>query len=122
MVIRARENIFGAWAFLIGVVLAIVVGGFTQTKINPVVVLILLALGFIVGLFVAQKDSGTFLLAAVSLVLVSYVGISSIVLNAALLGIDVWRFISASLGSLIILLVPATIVVAIKTMFAIAQS
>jgi len=62
------------------------------------------------------------LLAAVSLVLVSYVGISSIVLNAALLGIDVWRFISASLGSLIILLVPATIVVAIKTMFAIAQS
>ncbi len=123
MVIRARENLFGAWAFLIGVVLAIIVGAATPSRVNhPVILGILAVLGIIVGLVVAEKDAQTFLLAAVSLVIVSFAGASSLALSAVILGIDISKVISSALGALIVLLVPATIVVAIKTMFAIAQS
>ncbi|MDO8564004.1 MAG: hypothetical protein Q7R87_03265, partial [Nanoarchaeota archaeon] len=78
--IRAKENLVGAWAFLIGVVLAIIVGIvtgiFTSVSVTPLVLGILSILGLFVGFFVAEKDISTFLIASISLVVVSYIGIS----------------------------------------------
>lgn len=123
MVIKARENLVGAWAFLIGTVLAILIGIFSSSyKISPVFLGILALLGIIVGYFVSEKDVQTFLLAAVALVIVSYSGISGLVINAAVLGFEIGRFVSAILGALIALFVPATIIVALKTVFSIAKS
>ena len=121
MAIRARENLIGAWAFLIGVVLAISVGFFAGSKINPLIMLILSILGIIVGISVSEKDVQTFLLASVSLVLVSYAGISGLVLGAAVSGIDLGKIISYVLQTLLALFVPATIIVAIKTVFSISK-
>ena len=121
MVIKARENVFGAWAFSAGIVLAILVGIFAGDRINPYFVWGLVGLGIIVGLFVAQKDVQTFLLASVSVVIVSYVGISGMVLNAAIKGVQIGTLISSVLGALLMLFVPATIVVAIKTVFSISK-
>jgi putative effector of murein hydrolase LrgA (UPF0299 family) len=121
MAIRARENVFGAWAFLAGVVLSILVGIFARSSINPYIIWILAALGIVVGYFVAEKDVQTFLLASVSLVIVSYVGVSGMVLNAAISGGQIARVISSILSTLLILFVPATIIVALKTVFSISN-
>ena len=87
MPIRARENVIGAWAFLIGVILAVVVGIFAGSNINPIILGVLALLGLVVGYFVAEKNIQTFLLAAVSLVIVSFAGIQGLVLSAAVLGV-----------------------------------
>lgn len=121
MVIRARENVVGAWAFLAGIILCVLVGVFAGDKINPYIVWILFGLGLVVGYFVAEKDVRIFLIASVSVVIVSYVGISGMVLNAAIKGIQIGPMISSVLGTLLILFVPATIVVALKTVFSISR-
>ncbi len=124
--IRSEENLIGARAFLIGVILAVIVGLFTGSQIfslyTPLILSILSILGLIVGFFVAEKDVQTFLIASVSLVLVSYAGISGLVLGAAISGFSIGKIISAVLQALLALLVPATIVVALKTVFSISRS
>lgn len=121
MPIKSRENLFGAWAFLIGIVLAVLVGLFAGSKINPLILGILAVLGLVVGFFVATKDVQTFLIASVSLVLVSFAGIQGLVLAAAIRGIEIGKILSSVLGTLLVMFVPATIVVALKTVFALAN-
>ncbi|MCX8159025.1 MAG: hypothetical protein N3D20_01900 [Candidatus Pacearchaeota archaeon] len=121
MVIKARENVFGAWAFSIGIILSILVGLLASNKISPYISWGLALLGIIVGFFVAEKDVQTFLLASVSVVIVSYVGISGMVLNAAIGGLNMGKAISSVMAALLNLFVPATIVVAIKTVFSISK-
>ena len=129
MPIRSRENLIAAWAFLIAVILA-VVGGLVTTLIgqdnetaNQSLMGLLSILGLIVGYFVAEKDVKTFLFASVSLVIVSFAGIQGGVLSAAILGIvNVNKLITNVLGALMFLFVPATIIVALKTVFSIARS
>jgi hypothetical protein len=121
MPIRSRENLIGAWAFLIGIVLAVGVGLIARNKINPWILGVLALLGIVVGYFVAEKDVQTFLIASVSLVIVSFAGIQGLVLSAALVGIDIGNMISSVLGTLLVLFVPATVVVALKTVFSIAN-
>lgn len=122
MVITSRENLLGAWTFLGGVVLAVLVGLFTQEKINPFILGILAFLGVVVGFSVAEKDVRTFLLASVSLVIVSYSGISGVFLNAAIGNFGIGQYVFTILGALMTLFVPATIVVAVKTVFSLARS
>ncbi|MEK6855931.1 MAG: hypothetical protein AABX66_02110 [Nanoarchaeota archaeon] len=124
--IRAKENLIGAYAFLIGLVLAVIVGVlaglFIEIKITPLILGILALLGILVGFFVADNDIQTFLMASVSLVLVSYLGISGLLVGAAFSGIEVGHIISSVLQTLLAMFVPATIVVALKSVFSIASS
>jgi len=122
MALRYRENVIGAWAFLVGIILAIIVGLVTQDKINTGVQIILLVLGLVVGYFVAEKDVKTFLLASVSLVVVSYAGMQGMFLNAAISGTGMLKTLSHILGALLTMFVPATIIVALKTVFSISKS
>ena len=129
MPIRSQENLIAAWAFLIAVILA-VVGGLVTTLIgqnnetaNQSLMGLLSILGLVVGYFVAEKDVKTFLFASVSLVIVSFAGIQGGVLSAAILGIvNVNKLITNVLCALMFLFVPATIIVALKTVFSIARS
>jgi hypothetical protein len=123
--IRARENVVGAYAFLIGLIVSLVVGIFTgiwHLTVTPAILGVLALLGIIVGLFVAEKDIQTFLLASVSLVLVSYTGISGLLLGASFSGFEIGRMIASILQALLSLFIPATIVVAVKSVFSIAKS
>jgi len=122
MVIRSQENLIGAWAFLVGVLLAVLVGLVASTLMGPIIIGILAIFGIVIGYFVAEKDVQTFLLAAVSLVIVSYTGISGLFIGSSISGISVGKVISAILQTLLALFVPATIVVALKTVFSIAKS
>ncbi len=122
MPIRARENLFGAWAFLIGIILAVLVGIFAGARTNPLVLGILALIGIVVGFFVTERDVQTFLLASVSLVIVSFAGIQGLVLSAAVIGINIGQLVASILGALLVLFVPATIIVALKTVFSLAKS
>ncbi len=124
MAIRAKENLIGAQVFLVGVVVATVGGVILSMgySVNPIILALLALLGLVAGFAVNVNDNvGTkFLLVAVSLVIVSFAGqqgLSTIALGSIRIG----EIISSTLAGLLALLVPATIVVAIKTLFTLAQ-
>ena len=127
MVIKSQENYAGAWAFLIGVVLAILIG--LSTTLIPIPALaeysaeiygILVVLGIVVGfLNVTGKDSQTFLLAGAVLVIVSKFGMESV--TGSLIGIGIGDAVSSTFAALLALFVPATIIEALKTVFSITN-
>ena len=123
MAIRSRENVVSAWAFLIGVVLALVGGMLSALfgELNPFVLGLLLILGLVIGFIgVSPNDISKFMTSSVSLVIVSYAGTAG-VRNIEFLNWEVGNIVSSTLGSLLVLLVPATIVVAIRSLFSISQ-
>ena len=127
MALKSKENSVGAWAFLIGVVLAIIIG--LSTTLVPIPLLItfsaqiyaiLVLLGIFVGFMnVTGKDSQTFLLAGTVLVIVSRFGMDGV--TGSLIGIGVGDAVSSVFGALLTLFAPATIIVALKTVFSIAK-
>ncbi len=127
MGLRAQENVIGAWAFLIGVVLAIVIGISTSfvsipflTKYNASIYGILTLLGVVVGFTnVTGKESQTFLVAGAVLVIVSKFGMESV--SGSFIGVGIYDLVSSIFGALLALFVPATIIVALKTVFSIAN-
>ena len=120
--VKSKENLIGAWAFLIGVILAVIIGFFQKylSTINNSLYALLVILGLIVGLLnVADKDVMTFLLASLSLVIVSGLGQYTLAFIAQ---IPVLSSLSAVLSALLVMFVPATVIVALKAVFAIAKS
>jgi len=123
MAIRSRENVAGAWAFLIGIVLALLGGMLSALfgHLNPIVLGLLLLCGVIIGFIgVAPNDINKFLTAGVSLVIVSYAGTAG-VRNIEFLNWEIGNIVSSTLGALLVLLVPATIIVAVRSLFSISQ-
>ena len=120
MPIKSRENLIGAWAFLFGIILA-VVGLFAGENTSPIILGILAILGLVVGFSVSEKNVQTFLFASVSLVIVSFAGMQGLVLSAAVMGISIGKIVASILGTLLVLFVPAAIIVSLKTVFSIAS-
>jgi uncharacterized membrane protein len=124
----AKENSLGAWAFLIAVVLAVAIGVFTslipipELKIySSLIYFVLVILGVIVGASIntSGHDSQTFLITGAILVIVSKFGMESVI--SSLIGIGIGDTVSSIFASLLALFVPATIIVAIKTVFGLAK-
>lgn len=127
MALKSKENSVGAWAFLVGVVLAIIIGLSTTlisipalTTYSKQIYAILVILGIVVGfLNVTGRDSQTFLISGTVLVIVSRFGMDSV--QGSLIGIGVGDAASSVFGALLALFAPATIIVALKTVFSIAK-
>ena len=127
MGLKSRENYVGAWAFIIGVILAILIGISTTlisipvlTRYSAQIYGILVILGLMVGfLNVGGKDSQTFLTTGAILVIVSRFGMESV--TGSLIGIGIGDAVSSIFGALLVLFVPATIIVALKTVLSIAN-
>lgn len=128
MAIRSQENSLSAWSFLVGVILAIIIG--LSTTLIPIPALtiysaqiyaILVILGLTVGfsINVAGKDSQTFLITGAVLVVVSKFGMESV--TGSLIGIGVGDTVASVFAALLALFVPATIIVALKTVFGLAR-
>ena len=79
----------------------------------------------ILGLFVGfsintqAKDSQTFLVAGVILVIVSKFGMESV--TGSLIGIGIGDVVTSTFSALLALFVPATIIVAIKNVFSVSK-
>jgi len=127
MVIRSKENVFGAWAFVAGVVLALIIGISTSlvsipilTEYSAEVYGVLVLLGLTIGFVnVNIRESKNFLMTGTILVIVSKFGMESV--QGSLIGIGVGDVVSSIFGALLALFVPATIIVALKSAFSIAN-
>jgi hypothetical protein len=121
--VRSKENLIGAYSFLVGVVLAVLVGILQQSlsiaKTNSLPYAILVLLGIILGFCnFNDKDSLTFLIASLSLVIVSGFGQTALVYVAT---VPILSSLSSVLSALMVMFVPATIIVALKTVFSISN-
>ena len=101
---KKKGSLLGAWAFLIGVILAIIFGFITVIAWLPWVLVII---GIIVGLLnITDVETQPFLLAGTVLVIVSYFG--GMIFGPI-------TFLGNILDNLLMLFVPATIIVALKS-------
>jgi hypothetical protein len=127
MTLRSKENSLGAWAFLVGVILAIIIG--VSSALIPIpametysaqIYAILVILGIIIGFMnVSGKDTQTFMIAGAVLVIVSRFGMDSV--TGSIIGIGIGDAVSSVFAALLGLFVPATIIVALKAVFSIAK-
>ncbi len=102
----------GKWAFLLGVLLAMIFASLGTMR--PEVVSVLVVIGLIVGLLnVNSEEVRAFLLSGIALIIASAFGQNSI---------GVFPILERMLDALLIIFVPATIVVAIKNVFTIAAN
>lgn len=109
---KAKSNLVGAWAFLIGIVLAVV---FALINVAGLwwIGWIMFVLGIIIGLLnIGDTESQPFLIAGAVLVIVASLGSTAFSQLA---------YVPALLKNILALFVPATIVVAIKSVFAMAH-
>lgn len=107
----------GSWAFIIGIVIALIAGIFSKGTGNAITTSVLIVLGLIVGfLNVTGKETTPFLLATVSLVLVSALG-GNILGQVATVG----PYLQGVLSSMMTFVIPATIIVALKAIWALAH-
>lgn len=118
----------GSWAFIIGVIIALIVGIFSNASngsntsdgsnaSNGVTTSVLIVLGLIVGfLNVTGRETTPFLLATVSLVIVASFG-SQALGDVAMVG----SFLEGTLSALMTFVIPATIIVALKAIYALAH-
>jgi hypothetical protein len=110
------NNLIGAWAFLVGVLLAVIIG--LADLSSEVWTAVLLLLGLVIGILnVGGKELKEFMLAGTVLIIVAALG------GQALLTFQINVVnIGAVFSALIALFVPATIVVALKVVFALAKN
>lgn len=104
------KGTLGRWSFLIGVLLALVFG-FMQAY--TWVAWLLVVLGLIIGLLnIDEREVGAFLMAGTVLALMGFLGGQSLSSIA---------YLGSIFNNLLALFVPATIVVALKSVFALAR-
>ena len=113
-----KLNQFGSWAFLIGVLLAVIAGVVSGLELgnidSAIMTPILLVIGAIVGLFnIKGGESMPFLFSGLTLIIASVFGAG---ITATV------PVVSATLASLLVIFVPATIIVAIKNVFVLAKN
>ena len=120
--IKSRENLVGAYAFLVGVIFAVLMGisqKLFNTTYSNIPYAFLVVLGIIIGfLNIGDRDSMTFLIASLSLVIVSGFGQSALIYVS---NIPILSSLTAILASLLVMFVPATIIVALKVVFNLAK-
>lgn len=105
-------NMLGSWAFLIGVILALVFGLFGTLSAS--VTYILVVLGIIIGLLnIGADEVHPFLMSGTILVIVGALGQGVVAL------VPIFQ---VALQALTLLFVPATIVVALKHVFSLARN
>ena len=114
----AKEKMIGAWGFMVGVVLAVIMGlfGFQSSWAYILLVVLGLVIGFV---NVTDKDSINFLLASLALVIVGGLGNNTLIFISNIS--PILNVLSNVMSSLLVLFVPATVIVALKTVFSIAR-
>lgn len=109
---KKTGNLLGSWAFLVGLILALVLGVGLSSS-NPLFLSILIVIGLIVGLLnVADEETEPFLLSGAVLIIASGFGQSA--LADAPWAYNIFK-------ALLIIFVPATVIVAIKNVFSLAR-
>jgi len=115
---KVTSSKIGAWAFLIGMILAFIGGLLVVAGVDySVIVGILVICGLIAGFInVSEKETKDYLLAAVSLVIVTGLG-GTYLATVPWLG----QYLETVLKALMAFVVPATIIVALRAIYNLAK-
>ncbi len=110
-------NLVGGWSFLVGVVLAVLLGlGFTGSYAK-VMLWVVFLLGIVVGLLnIGVKEAHGFMMSGTVLVLMSFLGVQVGVFEG------VAPSIANVLKGILTLFVPATVIVALRAVFVLARN
>ena len=127
--VKSKENLTGAYAFLVGVILAVILGVLNALNNSPqsenLFYSSLVIIGCIVGfLNIGDRNSATLLFASLSIVLVGNFGrepLTEITQRIDQVNILLVHVIREVMISLQFLFVPVTIIVALKTVFAMTK-
>ena len=112
----AKVNLLGSWAFLIGIIIAVLVGLGVWVSLSPTVVAVLVLLGLIIGLLtIGAKEVEPFVMASIAFLLAAYIGKDVLGTVTPIINLG------SVLDAIIALVVPATVVVALKEVFNIAK-
>ena len=110
-------NKMGQWAFIIGVVVAVLVGLFPQDWLGTIT-LVLVVLGLIVGfLNVSEKEATPFLVACIALLATQNAKDSLTIIPPQVLG----TFLANAVGNIAAFVAPAAILVAVRAIWALAK-
>ena len=105
----------GNWAFIIGLIIAVLVGLFVEA--SGLTVSVLVILGIIVGfLNVTDKETHGFLVASIALLVAGLSGEFLATIPA------IGNLLERILGNFVVLVTPAAIVVAVKAIYGLASS
>ena len=111
------EKKMGEWAFIIGVLLAVLFG-FLPDAWEGTATLVLVVLGLLVGLLnISERESTPFLVAAAALMITSSAGPTLKLIPPAFLG----TFLQNAVEKIGVFVVPAAIVVALKSIQSLAK-
>ncbi len=103
-----KRNKMGQWAFMLGIVIAIV-GAFVGTYADMVTFLLVL-MGIVVGLLnITQKEVSAFLLAVIALLMVGAAGLERLPMIGDTVGL--------TLGNISTFVAPAAVIVALKAVW-----
>lgn len=106
------SNMLGSWAFLIGVVLAVLLGIFGGA-LTATWLMVLVIIGLVVGfLNITEREVHPFLMSGIVLILAASLG------GSLMQSIP---YVGEILDALMAIFVPATIIVAIKNVFSLAR-
>ena len=114
-----NENLLGSWSFLVGLILAILLGlGISALEpYQGTLLWVVFLLGVVVGLLnITGQEVGAFLTSGTVLVLVSFLGLQVGIFES------VAPAIYGILLGILTLFVPATIIVALRSVFVLAKN
>jgi len=110
-----KKDKIGEWAFLIGVILAIVFGIIPAGGMTEILMLILVILGILVGFINIQaKETTRFLMAAIALLLAGTAGFGN-------LPWGVGEIVSAIVLNIGLFVAPAAVIVALRSVFKVGK-
>jgi len=105
-------DVLGKWSFLIGVVLAVILGALGS--VSGTWAMVLVVIGIVIGLLnVADKEVSPFLMSGAVLIIASALG-GNLMSNLP--------YIGSILDALLVIFVPATVIVAVKNVFSLARN
>jgi hypothetical protein len=113
--VKKRKGVVGSWAFLIGVIIALVLGLLvTDPSWRAALTTVLVIIGLVVGLLnVTETETTPFLMSGAVLIIASGLGQNSL---------STVTWVGGILDALLAIFVPATIIVAIKNVFTLARN
>jgi hypothetical protein len=108
---KRGKNFVGSWAFLIGVILALILG--FMGDLSPTIVWVLFVIGLIVGLLnIGDEETHPFLMSGLVLIIAGAFGGEILTIVPAL---------NRMFEALLVIFVPATVIVAIRHVFSLAK-
>ena len=110
------RNLIGSWSFLVGLILAVILGLGLGGTYQATLIWVVFLLGVVIGILnITTDEVGAFLTSGTILVLVSFLGIQVGIFKS------VAPVISNILKGILTLFVPATIIVALRAVFVLAK-